>query len=91
MRPTLSPGDLVLVDDSVGAQSSLSPGQIVVARHPFRATHIIKRVERIDSVGRVHLMGDNPSASTDSRSLGGIDADRVLGRVTCRVSRVQPM
>jgi hypothetical protein len=45
----------------------------------------VKRVLRVDPDGRVWVEGDNPFASTDSRTLGPLPADAVSGRVLLRL------
>lgn len=82
MRPTLRPGQRVLVDPRAYARRVPALGDIVVARHPFRReVHLVKRVARVDG-DRVFLAGDNPAESTDSRTLGGFLPERIVGRVT---------
>lgn len=81
MLPALAPGDEVLV--ALGRPVDV--GDIVLARHPYRRDVVLlKRVDHIDSQGRLHLLGDNPRESTDSRSFGSVGAERVIGRVTSR-------
>lgn len=80
MQPLLKPGDEVLI--APGATPV--PGDIVVARHPFRRdVRLIKRVQAV--VGdRYVLTGDNPAESTDSRTFGPVAAEQIIGRVTSR-------
>lgn len=72
MLPTLTDGQLVLF------VSGRAPrvGEIVMVRHA--GVEKIKRVARIDG-GRVWLLGDNPSASTDSRTFGWLGLEAVRG------------
>ena len=44
---------------------------------------MVKRVTTVDRAGAVRLIGDNPRASTDSRSFGAIS--QVLGPVVARL------
>lgn len=84
MLPALSPGDLVLADSRALQRSSPQVGDIVVARHPFKAgVRLIKRVVAIES-GRFVLRGDNPDESTDSRGLGLFQPPDLLARVLVR-------
>jgi nickel-type superoxide dismutase maturation protease len=78
MAPTIHPGDLCLV--RWGA--SIRPGDVVVARLPDRPLGV-KRAIEFTPDGWV-LAGDNPAASTDSRTFGAVPATDVLGRVLVR-------
>ena len=80
MNPTLQTGDTVLVRPTGHA----TVGNVVVSRHPFKTdSHLIKRVEAVTDDGMV-LVGDNPAASTDSRSLGTVPWVHLIGVVTAR-------
>jgi nickel-type superoxide dismutase maturation protease len=81
MLPTLKDGDEVIVKST----AALQVGDIVVAKHPFRQTPVIKRITKFSTCGKLFLSGDNPQESTDSRSFGGIPAKDVLGKVICRL------
>ena len=83
MRPTLVPGDQVLVDPKAFRHRRPTPGDVVVAEHPFQpGLVLIKRLVRLEDTGVV-LVGDNPAATTDSRDFGPIPLDRLMGRVVC--------
>ncbi|MEE2758183.1 MAG: nickel-type superoxide dismutase maturation protease [Myxococcota bacterium] len=84
MLPTLAPDDHVLVDPSAYGTAMPSSGDIVIARHPYQAVFVIKRIGRVED-SAVELVGDNPRSSTDSRIYGLIPVERVLGRVTSRI------
>ena len=85
MWPLLKPGDEVLVDPGCAVQR----GDIVVARHPFRSdAHIIKRLDGWDERGGLRLLGDNPDESSDSRTLGNVPPDLVVGRVTSQLPEI---
>lgn len=83
MTPALEPNDRVLVRRT----QHLSPkllGRIVVARDPRRTERVmIKRVARIEGDSLV-LLGDNPSASTDSVTIGNFSKDLLEGVVVYR-------
>ena len=82
MLPTLKSGETVLIDP----QATIKVGDIVTAVHPYKkSVKLIKRVESISSDGRYVLSGDNPSESTDSRTLGSIDARDITGKVIRRI------
>ena len=84
MQPSLNPNDRVLVKRWSPGQL-LRLDQIVVAWHPQRSElRLIKRLKRWDG-NRLWLEGDNPSESTDSRQLGWLSPDRVIGVVVGRV------
>ena len=81
MRPVLAPDDEVLIDP----RAVLAAGDLVLARHPFRAgTRIIKRLSAWTEQGSAQLEGLNPDYSTDSRSFGAVPKDHLLGKVVCR-------
>lgn len=80
MLPALENGDKVLVRPP----KELKIGDIIVAKHPFRLTPIIKRITKFSTCGKLFLSGDNPQESTDSRTFGEIDRKDVLGIVVCR-------
>lgn len=82
MLPTLKNGDMVLVK----LTENLQIGDIVVAKHPYRTTPIIKRITDFSTGGKLFLSGDNPDESSDSRVFGEIDKNDVLGKVICRLS-----
>ena len=82
MRPALKDGDRVLYESTTACVE----GDVVLARHPSVAgLKLIKRVERVDSDGRVTLRGDSGLESSDSRGFGSVAPEAVLGRVTCRL------
>ena len=86
MRPTLAPGDHILVNPAAYQDTAPGVGDVVVARHPFeRDRTLVKRVESVDDAGRCFVTGDNPQESTDSHSLGALAPDLLLGRVTRRL------
>ncbi len=79
MRPTLEPGDrLVCVPPW-----RLRAGDVVALRDPRDGRLLVKRVVAIDASG-VTVAGDNPGASTDSRTFGVVGRDRVIGRAVWR-------
>jgi type IV secretory pathway protease TraF len=66
MEPTLADGDLVLA----AAPRRVRAGDIVIVEWPHRAGQLsIKRAVMPRSAGW-HVLGDNSTASTDSRHLG---------------------
>lgn len=81
MRPGLEPGDRLVVlpwlrprrGDVVAASDPRSPGRTIV-----------KRVGSVEPDGTVVLLGDDPSASTDSRAFGPVPVALVHGRAVWR-------
>lgn len=81
MAPTLSPGDRLVVRrwpcrPTVGAL-------VVVADPRVPARPVVKRVAAVGP-GGITVHGDNPAASTDSRTYGPVPATAVRGRVVYR-------
>ena len=84
MQPTLEPGDRVLVK-GLGRKLAPSLGSVVVTWHPQRnKIRLIKRLSRLDSTG-LWLLGDNPAESTDSRQLGPVPTNLLIGEVVGRL------
>jgi len=80
MRPELEPGDRVLV----WRRRQVRDGDVVAARDPRRPARImVKRVAGRSGDGWL-LVGDNPDASTDSRTFGPVSHLLVLGPVFYR-------
>ena len=80
MTPTMQPGDRVL---AFGWRRPRRH-ELVAARDPRDHQRIlVKRVAHTDEEG-IHVIGDNPDASTDSRHFGPIPWPLVVGRVVYR-------
>ncbi|MFQ5575592.1 MAG: nickel-type superoxide dismutase maturation protease [Anaerolineae bacterium] len=85
MYPLLRPGDELLVDPRAYRRTAPRPGDIVIARHPFkRGARLVKRVVSVTNEGQFHLTGEDPLHSDDSRRFGPLPAGAILGRVTAR-------
>ena len=82
MLPGLKEGDEVLLNPR---DTRPCIGDIVVARDPRQPERkLIKRVTAVDERGWADLRGDNPTASTDSRTFGLVPPELIVGRVTSR-------
>ena len=74
MVPTLHAGQLV-----IGRQTrQLKPGDVVIVSH--NGLEKIKRIEKQQG-DLIYLLGDNASASTDSRSYGWLPAKVIIAKV----------
>ncbi|WP_269625381.1 nickel-type superoxide dismutase maturation protease [Prochlorococcus marinus] len=81
MERTLKEGDLVTYKKLNQKNIKLEIGDIVVASHPkIKNKLIIKRIYSIYQ-NKFDLRGDNSLASTDSRELGLIELDLIIGKV----------
>ena len=80
MLPHLASEDRILINQ----RSRPKRGDVVVAWHPRKpGVRLIKRLHWLDANG-MQLLGDNPSASTDSRQLGAIPNALLIGvAVSC--------
>jgi nickel-type superoxide dismutase maturation protease len=85
MLPTLEPGDRLLVL-RLGHRLRLRPGDLVTVRDPRadgRGRVLVKRLGSLEPLS-VEVTGDNPDASTDSRSFGRVPLALVTGKVLYR-------
>jgi len=74
MAPSLRAGQLV-----IGRQTrELQPGDVVIVSH--NGLEKIKRIEKRQG-DLIYLLGDNASASTDSRSFGWVQAKTIIAKV----------
>jgi len=75
MSPAFRAGQIVVT----GHPRIVKPGEVIVIRH--QNLDKIKRVAQVDSCKGVYVLGDNATASTDSRSFGWIGFDEIIGKV----------
>ena len=81
MERTLKEGDLVTYKKLNPKNIDLKIGDIVVVYHPrVKNKLIIKRIHRIYR-NKFDLRGDNSLTSIDSRELGLIELDLIIGKV----------
>jgi signal peptidase I len=90
MSPTFRPGDFLIAARS----GPIRRGAVVVVEHPTRPGYeMVKRMVGVpgDSIQGVSLgpdqfwmIGDDPAASTDSRTLGPFERDAIRGVVRFR-------
>lgn len=82
MYPTFSDGDVLLVAEGVYSDSPPCPGDVVLAKHPFKSgVRIVKRVSHLTDEGHVFVVGDNRLESSDSRGFGALPRALILGRI----------
>ena len=81
MLPALRPGDWLLV----GSGTRITPGSVVVARHPREGLVIVKRAVRREADGW-WLESDNQRAAgrQDSWDFGAVPDRLIVGRVVLR-------
>ena len=89
MRPTLEPGDWLLVDPEGYAERPPAAGDLVLVTDPRsivtdpRSTGrlLVKRVAEVYDGGReLFVVGDAHDGSTDSRAFGSVTTATVEGR-----------
>ena len=84
MEPGLRHGDRVLVDRWTYRQRPPRLGEIVLIVRPG-SRPMVKRIARVEpALDAVWVLGDNASASDDSRRFGGVPMANVRGRVVLR-------
>ena len=86
MRPTLEPGDYVLVNRWAYRVRPPRRGDLVVVRDPeLPDRFLVKRVSEASPSMKISLAGDNARMSRDSRSFGAVPLDRIVGKVWLRL------
>ena len=85
MVPTLLPGDRVLVWRGLGPlRPPIRVGDLVAVVDPRDSRRVmVKRVAGVSETG-VSVLGDNATASTDSRHFGPVSSAAIRGRVVYR-------
>ena len=85
MRPTLEPGDRLLVL-RLGHRRLVRRGSLVTVKDPRREAVGRTLVKRVADLGgaTVEVRGDSPEHSTDSRSFGWVPRRSITGLVLYR-------
>ena len=85
MAPALAAGERVFVSRAAYWFSKPRPGDLVVVRDPRQPDRLLlKRIDRAAGGDGWLVLGDNPDASTDSRTFGPVPRDLILGKVWFR-------
>jgi nickel-type superoxide dismutase maturation protease len=91
MAPRLPSGARVAAQ-LIDAATPLRAGDVVVVRRPDRPElQIVKRIETIEPSGAIVVRGDNPKASTDSRTFGPVTRRDIVARVRWRYWPLPPV
>ncbi len=85
MSPEIANGDYVVLATSPRFLRRLQPGQVIVFHHPAWGT-LIKRIQRRDPSLGYYVVGAHPE-SLDSRKLGYISREQVIGRMIAHIRR----
>ena len=82
MRPTLEPGDWLLVNPDAYADVPPAPGDLVLVPDPRAPSRLlVKRVAEVhDEAAQLFVAGDAPDDSTDSRAFGSVETSLVEGQ-----------
>jgi nickel-type superoxide dismutase maturation protease len=84
MAPALLPGDRLLVESFTYARRRPRVGEVVLAADPrLPERELVKRVANVTD-DAIHLRGDHPAQSTDSRAFGAVPGGAVRWRVALR-------
>jgi nickel-type superoxide dismutase maturation protease len=85
MTPGLVEGERVLVNRAAYWFARPRPDDVVVLRDPRAPQRLlVKRIERAAAIDKWSVAGDNPDASTDSRTFGPVPRDAIVGKVVLR-------
>ena len=88
MRPTLGPGDYVLVNAWAYRFRRPGRGDLIVMRDPeIPGRFLVKRVSETTDTAGVEVVGDNLTMSRDSRAFGPVAVERIVGKVLLQLRR----
>ncbi len=79
MLPTYKPGQEVLSFNWAYLFKQPKVGEVVVLQQ--NGKKMIKRIKQMKPNGEIYVLGDNETASTDSRSFGWIKPTQIQGKV----------
>lgn len=77
MRPTLAPGDYLIVTKARAQKNTLCAGFVVLVDLPKYGLNV-KRIKTVEET-TVRLIGDSPE-STDTADMGDVEISRIKGR-----------
>tara|TARA_B100001113_G_scaffold308435_1_gene270588 strand:- start:367 stop:615 length:249 start_codon:yes stop_codon:yes gene_type:complete len=78
MEPSIQDGEKVVFEKFI--QQKISIGNVVLCSHPFMKKRVIvKRVKEVLDNHMIVIQGDNPLYSSDSRSFGPIEINKIIG------------
>jgi len=81
MRPTLTPGDIILANSHVAPSKDLAPNTLVVFRHPNNGVPYVLRIKEQTSPGAYSLSNGLPFAA----SIDGVPRQNITGIVTALI------
>lgn len=88
MRPTLEPGDYVLVNRWAYRVRTPVRGDLVVVQDPETPERfLVKRVSEASGPAQILVEGDNDWVSRGSRAFGPVSLEQVVGKVWLRLRR----
>ena len=84
MLPTFKEGDQILYRKFLEGKSNLKVGQVVLFHHPIKDRKQIKRIKQLKD-NCIEVIGDNAKYSTDSKSFGFVQKEKIIGIVTSKI------
>lgn len=93
MKPTLLPGDIILVDTWAYKDQEPENNDVVVFFLPRTDYYLVKRIAPWPTPnshrGEYYVIGDNKIYSKDSRNFGGIKRQWIIGRAAVKFASQQ--
>lgn len=84
MQPSFKPGEILVVSSLPYLFQEPKPREIIIMKDPRDQKLLIKRIMKQEK-GKFFVAGDNPKASTDSRTFGEVARECILGKVILKV------